>query len=129
MAAGVVPCLLYAGHAHRYHRLRYIMLVMFLVAVLIIMLGCWPIWALAQHIKRSKDYSLFCGWQPAKLRQPELYAAQLCRGLEQFAVALAIAALSLMIPSIPIWLKASLLIGLPFIVLLHAIIRAEQSNS
>jgi hypothetical protein len=104
------------------------MLVLSLVALLIIVLGSWPIWALAQHIKRSKDYSLFANWQPVKRRQPELYAAQLCRGLEHFAIALAIAALSLVIPSIPLWLKASLLIGLPFIVLLHAFIRAEQSN-
>lgn len=104
------------------------MLVLSLVALLIIVLGSWPIWALAQHIKRSKDYSLFASWQPAKRRQPELYAAQLCRGLEHFAIALAIAALSLLIPLIPIWLKASLLIGLPLIVLLYAFIRAERSN-
>lgn len=100
-----------------------------LIVFLIIVLGCWPIWALAQYIKRSKDYSLFAGWQAEQLRQPELYAAELCRGLEHFAIALAIAALSLLLPFIPIWLKASLLIGLPFVVLLRAFIRAQLSNN
>ncbi len=60
------------------------MLVLSLVALLIIVLGSWPIWALAQHIRRSKDYALFARWQTAKLRQPELYAAQLCRGSGTF---------------------------------------------
>ncbi len=103
------------------------MFFLLLITLLILTLGCWPIWALAQHIKRHKDYTLFAGWDPRRMKDPEQYAAHLCKGLEQFSALLAVAAFLLVIPIFPSWFKASCLL-LPVLPLLMAYRRAELTN-
>ncbi len=103
------------------------MLVLLIIPMLILTLGCWPIWALAQHIKRHKDYTLFAGWDSRRIKHPDQYAAHLCKGLEQFSVFLAVAAFLLVLPIFPTWFKVSCLL-IPVLPLLIAYRRAELTN-
>ena len=63
--------------------------------LLMIVTGSIPIYLLANHIEKEKHYSLFTGWDPAKITDEDACGKILCKGLRSFSVALAVLGLAI----------------------------------
>ena len=63
----------------------------------LVFLGGLPAFLLANYIEKNKHYSLFSGWDPARISDEDACGKMMCHGLRVFAMVMGLGGASMLV--------------------------------